>query len=75
MMTESQKQFCNKIIELKKERHTIITPYKGYTAYRTSWGTSGSEPNGDRTSDETVKAIKERYEGYGSTVEIIKPTN
>ena len=58
---------------MENEKHTVIVPYNGYTTYRTSWGTNGSEPNGTRTSEETVKAIKERYEGFGSTVEIIKP--
>lgn len=58
---------------MSNEKHTVLIPYKGYTTYRTSWGTSGSEPNGDRTSKETVNALKERYEGYGSTVEVIEP--
>ncbi len=60
-------------MEQSIEKHTVIIPYKGYTSYSTSWGTSGSVPNFDKTSYEVVKALKERYESYGSTVEVISP--
>ncbi len=53
------------------EDHVCIIPKDGHVCYRTSWGSSGSDPNLNKTTWKVVQEISRRYKKMGATVEII----